>query len=100
MKTKIDGILVEWDDEKNKANQLKHHISFQTAARVFNDDNRVEIPDDAHSVYEDRYIAIGRVNNILFVVYTERCDYIRIISARLATARERKFYYDSQNVYP
>ena len=47
---------------------------------------------------EDRYIAIGLVGEVLFVVFTERKDYIRIISARLATAMERRLYYD-QDLY-
>lgn len=47
---------------------------------------------------EDRYIAIGCVADILFVVFTERKDNIRIISARLATEAERRLYYD-ENIY-
>ena len=47
---------------------------------------------------EDRYIAIGCVADILFVVFTERKDNIRIISARLATEAERRLYYD-ENIH-
>ena len=50
--------------------------------------------DFEHSIDEDRYIAIGRVGDIIFVVFTERKQRIRIISARLATESERKLYYD------
>ena len=54
--------------------------------------------DFEHSIEEDRYIAIGKVADILFVVFTERKETIRIISARLATEAERRLYYD-QNIY-
>ncbi|HAZ85206.1 MAG TPA: hypothetical protein DCX73_00870, partial [Eubacterium sp.] len=49
-----------------------------------------------HSSDEDRYIAIGRVGDILFVVFTERGENICIISARLATEAERRLYYDKE----
>ena len=53
--------------------------------------------DSEHSFDEDRYITIGSVNGtvlILMVVYTERGDAVRIISARKATLQERRRYYD------
>ena len=53
--------------------------------------------DFEHSVDEDRYIAIGKVGDVLFVVFTERKETIRLISARLATNAERDLYYD-QNI--
>lgn len=84
----------EWDLEKNKSNKEKHGIDFETAALVFKDEHRIEIYDAEHSENEDRYDTIGMVNEILFVVYTERKENIRIISARLATEEERSIYYD------
>ena len=54
--------------------------------------------DFEHSADEDRYVAIGKVGDVLFVVFTERKDAIRLISARLATNAERELYYD-QNIY-
>ena len=84
----------EWDDEKNRINKKKHGISFETAAHVFEDPNCLEMYDLEHSSDEDRYIAIGAVGDILFVVYTERVDNIRLISARLASNVERSLYYD------
>ena len=60
-------------------------------------DEIAEMFDLEHSIDEDRYIAIGKVGEVLFVVFTERKDTIRLISARLATNAERKLYYD-QNI--
>ena len=87
----------EWDEEKNRINQKKHGISFATAAYVFSDENYIEMYDFEHSIEEDRFIAIGLVGEVLFVVFTERKENIRLISARLATESERKLYYD-QNI--
>lgn len=64
---------------------------------MFGDDNRIEKYDDLHSISEDRYITIGEINGIaviVVVVYTEREDSIRIISARLATKIEKEAYYN------
>ncbi len=58
MKTIVIGTLVEWDDKKDQINQKKHGISFETAALVFADRNRVEYYDKLHSATEDRYIVI------------------------------------------
>ena len=88
----------EWDEDKNSINKEKHKISFETAAHVFDDPHYIEMFDYEHSVDEDRYIAIGRVGEVLFVVFTERKQTIRLISARLATSAERELYYD-QDIY-
>lgn len=70
----------EWDPNKAKENQKKHGIRFADAVAVFEDES------------EDRFITIGRdfLRRILVVVYTFRGLIIRLISARKATAREKK----------
>lgn len=93
MRKLINGRPTEWDDEKEKINIKKHGLDFTTAAHVFDDVDRLEYYDEAHSIEEDRYIVIGLVNKVLFVVYTDREDATRIISARKATAKERSVYY-------
>ena len=92
----------EWDDEKNRINIKKHNIDFSLAAKVFSDPFRIESYDKNHSNFEDRYITIGEINGtmiVITVVYTERREAIRIISARIATKSERRFYYDSKERY-
>ena len=59
----------------------------------------IEMYDFEHSNEEDRYIAIGKVNDVLFVVFTERKTNIRLISARLATQVERRIYYNQDINY-
>lgn len=88
----------DWDDKKNQLNIRKHGISFDLAMMVFMDDNRIEYYDEVHSILgEDRYIAIGMIRGyitVIYVVYTERADTIRIISARKATKMEEEAYYE------
>ncbi len=87
-------IHFEWDSDKEKANIKKHGLSFGTAQLVFNDKQHLEFYDEIHSTdKEDRYIAIGNIGKILFVVFTERNDATRIISARPANSAERKLYH-------
>ena len=93
MKTTIAETLVEWDDNKNLVNIRKHGISFATAALVFADEERIEYYDRLHSQDEDRYVVLGCVQGVLYVVYTMRGEAARLISARLATSTERKIYY-------
>ena len=116
----IDGVLFEYDEEKNRINIQKHGLSFETAARVFFDYDRLELYDEIHSTDEDRYNTIGDLNagrmvigsapgsdaEIIFVVYTERqrhmtngkeADVIRIISARMANSFERGLYYGKRD---
>ena len=86
----------EWDEEKERINIAKHGIDFETASHVFLDPNRMEYYDEAHSSGgEERYITIGHVEEVLTVVYTERKNALRIISARAATKKERMVYYGS-----
>lgn len=89
----------QWDEEKNQLNKAKHKISFETAAYVFADPKCIELYDTKHSMEEDCFIAIGKVGEVLFVVFTERKESIRLISARLATSAERRLYYDQDLYY-
>ena len=92
----------EWDEKKNQGNLKKHGISLETATAVFNDPQIYEWHDVAHSgpnrygEWEDRYIALGWVDRVLFVVYTVRGrdEIIRMISARKARKLEIELYED------
>lgn len=95
----INNQTFEWDSDKADLNWRKHGVRFDVAANVFKDENRIERFDDENSDYEDRYITIGKVDKILFVVYTERYDVTRLISARPATAKERRDYYAGEESY-
>jgi len=84
----------EWDSNKAKLNLEKHGISFHEAATVLNDPLSFTFPDPAHSRGENRYVIIGtsQFGQLLVVAHTDRGNKVRIISARKATSREKRFY--------
>jgi uncharacterized DUF497 family protein len=84
----------EWDESKAAANLKKHGISFEEAKTVFNNPLAVIFDDEIHSIDEQREIIIGHSQNnrLLLVCFTQRAHNTRIISARLATRREREDY--------
>ncbi|MEH2368145.1 BrnT family toxin [Nostoc sp.] len=92
-------IEFEWNELKATANLTKHGVSFEEAKTVFDNVLAVIFDDEAHSVNEKREIIIGhsRNNRLLLISFTERSNIIRIISARLATRREREDY--EQNAF-
>ena len=89
----IGDTIVEWDDKKAEINWKKHRVRFSVAARVFADDHRIEDFDELHSDDEDRIKIIGKVDKVLVVIYTERCDRARLISARYANKEDKERYY-------
>ncbi|OIP30836.1 MAG: hypothetical protein COW04_09530 [Deltaproteobacteria bacterium CG12_big_fil_rev_8_21_14_0_65_43_10] len=90
-------LLFEWDPNKAKENLETHNISFDEASTAFGDTLSLAIYDPLHSEEEDRFILIGdsHKNRILVIVYTERAENVRIISARKATKKERKQYEEN-----
>ena len=87
----------DWDETKNRSNELKHGLNFSEACELFtNTQDYLEIYDAAHSDSEDRFLAIGEIQRgTAVVVYTEReGDVIRIIGARFATKTEQDRYRD------
>jgi len=82
----------EWDPEKARGNLKKHRVSFEEAVTVFYDPLSATFDDPDHSVGEQRLITIGfsSLGRLLVVFHTARGEAVRIISARSATAHERK----------
>ena len=74
-------------------NFKKHGITFEKAAEIFLDEFLIDDYDEKHSDCEDRIKVIGMVEKVLVVIYTDRCEKYRLISARLANKREVKKYY-------
>ena len=83
-----------WDPGKAAANLTKHHIDFREGATVFDDLLSTAFPDADHSISERRFLIVGASarGRVLVVAYTEQAEIVRIISARPATRRERRFY--------
>ncbi|MCC6946477.1 MAG: BrnT family toxin [Bradyrhizobiaceae bacterium] len=83
---------VEWDENKRQANVAKHGIDFADALAVFSDPRcRVYGPRAGYG--EARFVAIGTsAGRVIAVVFTERGEAVRIISARAARRNERSLY--------
>jgi uncharacterized protein len=88
-----------WDPDKARSNLSKHSVSFEEAATVFADPLSITIPDLQHSTAgEPRFLIMGQstLGRLVVVAHTETGDDIRLISARLATRRERQTYEEDQ----
>ena len=90
---------IEFDPEKAVVNFQQHRIRFETAALVFSDPLRIERRDDSEGnrTGEERWQTLDMVKKVLFVVYTERGERTRIISARTASKTEKRSYYGNDN---
>lgn len=85
---------IEWDPQKARSNRGKHKVSFEEAATALSDPMSATNLDPDHSVGERRFITFGlsAAQRLLIIAHTEEKDTIRIISARLASKKERKIY--------
>ena len=85
----------EWDSDKDAANRAKHGISFDEAKHIF-DGIVYTVVDDRTDYGELREISIGSLDMavVICVVHTDRDGKTRLISARRASRKERKTYYD------
>lgn len=85
-------LLFEWDPDKAKTNAEKHGVTFAEASTAFEDALSVTIPDPLHSEDDVRFVLMGysHRDRLLVVVHADRDDWVRIISARPATGKERR----------
>ena len=84
----------EWNARKAALNLKKHGVTFEEAATVFRDTLSVTGHDPDHSTNEERFITFGvsSLKRLLVGSHADRKDAVRMISARMATKRERKIY--------
>ncbi|MHB9296075.1 hypothetical protein PilKf_01829 [Pillotina sp. SPG140] len=90
-----DDRRFEWDDEKDERNVERRGISFSKILEIFDDPTFLTGYDTDHSETEDRYFGIGRLNDIVLIVFfTPRGERTRIFSARRVTPKEKELYDD------
>ena len=83
----------EWDETKAASNVAKHRVAFEEATGAFTDIQALQFIDRSMNYEEERFVTIGMANGIVYhVVYTERGDAIRLISARRASRAEQRAY--------
>ena len=91
----------EWDERENRANQRKHNVSFEEAAEVFADPLHLSWLDERFSTFEERWVTIGQTDTGLTLTVANLffdengAAVVRLISARLATPREKRQYEES-----
>jgi uncharacterized protein len=91
-----------WNDEQARTNLVKHRLSFELAAEVFDDDLSLT-NEDPFAVGERRYITMGLVRGVGLVVVVHTIEnentvneHVRIISARRAERHEKKAFEDGR----
>lgn len=84
----------EWDPKKAISNLQKHKVSFEEASTALSDPMAATGSDPDHSIGEFRYVTFGisERGRLLVVAHTEQNETVRIISARLASKKEKKIY--------
>jgi uncharacterized protein len=90
----LESGYFEWDDRKAEQNRRKHRVTFEEAATAFEDELAIDAADEAHSGLEERRVLIGLSQRLrlLTVVYTERHEKKRLITARRSTKAETARY--------
>ena len=92
------GVRFEWDEAKNRANQVKHGVSFEEGMTVFWDEQALLIDDPEHSDEEERFVLLGMSVEfrVLLVCHCTRQEenVIRVISARKANRAEQRQYFE------
>jgi hypothetical protein len=94
----MSDLKVLWDEDKNVQNKRKHGVTFEEAQTVFYDEKAIEFFDPDHSQDEDRFLMLGLSVKLRVLVVChclrERGSVIRIISARKASRKEAKNYWE------
>ncbi len=92
-----DIVSFDWDKANQNKSMVKHGVTWFESEQIFFNEPLFIDPDIDHSFGEDRFHALGRTHNgrLLFLSFTIRKGFIRIISARPMNKRERKIYEEN-----
>ena len=88
----------DWDDGNLEKNWELHRVAFWEAEEIFFNEPLVVLADQEHSTREARYLALGQTDSgrLLFISFTVRRSFVRVISARDMTRREVRTYEQSK----
>lgn len=92
---RLQSVEFEWDEDKARSNDHKHHVTFAEAAEAFFDPFYQTGDASVNDEQRDFILGYSTSVRLLLVVYTERGERTRIISARVATRHERRLYEES-----
>jgi hypothetical protein len=88
-------VQFEWDPVKARKNFRDHRVTFEEAQTVWLDQSRITDPDIVHSTeeeYREQILGLSQKLRLLVVIFTERYETIRLISARRANQAEARRY--------
>jgi hypothetical protein len=92
---RLQGLEFEWDEDKARRNVEKHGVTFEEAAEAFFDPFYQTGDASVNDELRDFVLGYSLAQRLLLVIYTERGERTRIISARPATRAERKLYEEA-----
>ena len=92
---RLQGLEFEWDESKARRNVEKHGVTFEEAAEAFFDPFYQTGDASVDDELRDFVLGYSLAQRLLLVIYTERGERTRIISARPATRAERKLYEET-----
>ena len=95
----ILAVVFTWDRHKAERNVQKHGVHFSEGCSVLDDPLSTTFPDEDHPADEQRFVTVGMSESfrLMVVVHTDRGNTVRMISARVATRRERQFYEETRH---
>jgi uncharacterized protein len=88
----------QWDRGNSNKNLVKHKVQNWECEQVFFNKPLLVLEDPGHSVAERRWAAFGKTDSgrLLVVIFTNRGNLLRVISARDMNSKERIFYEENQ----
>ncbi len=92
---RLQGIEFEWNVDKAESNLRKHGVSFEEAAEAFFDPFYQEGHAFGNDEPRDFILGYSVSQKLLLVIFVERGERIRLISARTATRHERRLYEEA-----
>jgi len=95
MTNQFDQFLgFQWDEGNIDKNLRKHQVQNWECEQIFFNEPLIVLDDPKHSLSEKRWAAFGRTDagRHLTLIFTEREQFIRIISARDMNRKEKNFY--------
>jgi uncharacterized protein len=81
----------EWDEAKRQSNIAKHDVDFVRVELIF--EGRPTVTHRSPFPHEVRFVTTGKIDDLFYIViWTQRDEAIRFISARRARREERRAY--------
>ncbi len=90
----LNCVGFQWDIGNSEKNWILHQVSKSECEQIFFNQPLIIGDDEKHSQLEIRYYSLGQTDSgrLLFIVSTIRDDFIRVISARDMSKKEKEVY--------